>query len=142
MNRVQLCGLLCADPDISIHKSGVMRAQFLLKTCSTWQAELGAWEYGEDLHHITVYKEELVLFLQEKVSMGDQLFVQGILTYGDNDGPSHKKKRNVRIIVPRKQGLIFQVKDNHNLSKTIGSFPFITETANENKPSKSIDETE
>lgn len=148
MNRVQLCGLLCADPDISIHKSGAMRAQLLLETYSAWQGERGAWEYNEDLHHITVYRQELVLFLQEKISMGDQLFVQGILSYGDNDGTSKSKKRNVHIIVPRKQGLLFQVKDNQNLpiiQRSFSTFAWknkILETSNENKPQKSIDEIE
>ena len=138
MNRVQLCGLVCADPDISIHKSGVMRARFLLKTYSNWQAELGAWEYCEDTHLITVYKEELVYFLQEKVNQGDQLFVQGYLTYNESHELSPNEARYVHILVPRKQGLIFQVKNNQNLKNT----KFISEFANENKPSESIDEIE
>lgn len=147
MNRVQLCGQLLADPEIHIKKNGAMKAYLLLETYSNWQTELGKWEYGADIHHITVYKEKSVLFLQDKVSQGDQIVVQGLLTYGDNDELSRTKKRAIHIIVPRQNGLIFQVKENPTLPKTKPSLPSqwgtkLLETANENKSSKNLEETE
>lgn len=159
MNRVQLYGRLLADPEIRINKSGAMSACLMLETHSAWQVELGQWRYSPALHHITVYKEKLITFLQDEVRAGAQLVVQGLLTYGDSGEAakgelSHNKKRYIHIIIPRQNGLIFQVTENQNLPKTkpgmSPSLPFhwesILETgespANENKSPKNLDETE
>lgn len=147
MNRVQLCGQLMAGPDIRIKKNGAMVAHIVLETYSAWQAELGAWQYSTNLHHITVYREDSILFLQDDIAVGDQICVQGILTYDDNNEVSRNKKRNVHIIVPRKNGLIFQLKENQTLPKTNQIRSFMWEhqnlwTANENKSPKNPNEIE
>lgn len=137
MNKVQLYGFLGADPEIRIKKSGAMMASLLIESPSSWQAELGEWNVHTHWHHVVVYREALILWLDEsfqkgKLQKGDRLFVQGLLVVDSIDEESAKKKGKTQIVVSRKTGLIFQLLENTNLIKKKLPLFFIMETANEN----------
>jgi single-stranded DNA-binding protein len=147
MNKIQIYGFLGDAPEIRIKKSGSMMASLLIESRSSWQAALGEWNVSTQWHHVVVYNEPVILWLDEhlkkgKLRIGDYLFVQGTLNYKDGNEESAVKKRKTQIVVSRKTGLIFQLLENTDLIKRKLPLFYISETEHENKSPQNPQQTQ
>lgn len=90
LNQVSLIGNVGADPEIRATQSGNKIANLRIATSETWKDKnTGEKQERTEWHTVSVFGDGLVRVIENYVSKGDTLFVQGSLRtrkWQDRDG--------------------------------------------------------
>ena len=112
LNKVILIGNLGKDPEIRYTQQGEPIANFSLATSEKWTGKDGTNQEKTEWHKIVVFGKQAKV-VQEYVSKGKPLYVEGALSYGEyvnKDGNKvhtteiHVKGFNSRIVLLGSRG--------------------------------------
>lgn len=79
INKVTLLGRVGRDPEIRVLRDGGKVANFSMATSETWKDRNGERQERTQWHNIVVWNEGLVKVVENYVSKGDLLYVEGQL---------------------------------------------------------------
>lgn len=88
LNKVQLIGNLCADPDMRYTTSGQAVCEMRLATNETWNDKQGVKQEKSEFHRLIVWGKQAES-CSKYLAKGRQVYVEGKLqtrTYDDKDG--------------------------------------------------------
>ena len=81
LNKVLLIGRLGADPDIKQMVNGKSVARLSLATSNTWKDKnTGEKKEKTEWHRVVIFNEGLVNVVQQYVTKGAQVYIEGQLT--------------------------------------------------------------
>ena len=81
LNKVQLIGRLCADPDIKQMVNGKNVARLSIATSQSWKDKSsGERKEKTEWHRVVIFNEGLVNVVQQYVKKGAQVYIEGQLT--------------------------------------------------------------
>ena len=89
VNKVMLIGRLGADPEVRDTKTGGRFATFSLATSERWKDKSGDQQERTEWHRVVVFQEGLIPVIEQYVTKGSNVFVEGKLQtrkYEDKDG--------------------------------------------------------
>lgn len=92
LNEVHLIGHLGKDPEVRTTAGGTTMATLSLATTERWKDKSGERQEKTEWHRIVVFNEHLVGIIQQYLSKGSLIYIQGKLTtrkWQDKDGGDH-----------------------------------------------------
>jgi len=90
LNRVSLIGNVGKDPEVRFLPSGDPVASFSLATSESWKDKSGEKQEKTEWHRIEVFGK-LAEIVQQYVTKGSKLFVEGTLVYDEWEKDGVKK---------------------------------------------------
>ena len=84
LNRLTLIGNVGTDPEMRTMSDGTKLAKLSLATNHRWKDRHGKAQERTDWHRLTCW-DKLAEIVEEYVSVGDQLYVEGRVEYGSYD---------------------------------------------------------
>ena len=84
VNRITLLGNVGQDPEVRTTSAGTKLAKITLATNHRWKDSSGQYQERTDWHRLTCW-DKLASIVEEHVSAGDRLYVEGRVEYGSYD---------------------------------------------------------
>ncbi len=91
LNKVMLIGNLGADPDVKTTPSGTKVAKVSLATNRTWNDRSGQQQEKTEWHRLTFWAK-LADIVEQYVTKGDRLYVEGRIEYSQTQDESGNVK--------------------------------------------------
>ena len=105
VNRVTLLGHVGRDPELHTSASGDRAARFSLATTERWKDRAGEDRERTEWHRIIVFGGQVGV-VEERVTKGTALLVEGRLTARDFDDRDGNRRQVAEIIVSGPQGMV------------------------------------
>lgn len=80
-NRVILQGNTGRSPKLCLTQEGKEILTFSIATVQSWKDKMGEWQSITDWHHIVIFRESTIKWLQRVLKRGDPVYIEGKLTY-------------------------------------------------------------
>jgi single-strand DNA-binding protein len=107
VNKVILIGNVGKDPKIKKMSNGKDVANFSLATGESWKDKnTGEWKEKTEWHNIVVYSEPLIKFIQNYVSKGTKLYIEGSLETRSWDDSNNGKRYMTEVVLRPYRGEI------------------------------------
>ena len=97
VNRATLLGHVGQDPEVRTTGNGAKVAKFSLATSEKWKGADGSSRESTQWHRVTVFGK-LADIVEQYVSKGDRLYVEGRIEYSDSEGNDGVKRYWTDII--------------------------------------------
>lgn len=104
-NYIRLKGHLGAPPEVRLTQNGDKMMQLKLATNENFRTSDGAWNQKTQWHHVQVFSQALIQNVEDKLSSGDFVLVEGMLEYVPRETKTGEKYKKAAIIV-RKYGVL------------------------------------
>ncbi len=98
-NKVQLIGHLGADPEIMTFDSGKMRATMRLATSDVYKDKDGKKVSNTQWHNLVVWGNNLIPVVEKFLKKGNEIAVDGKLTYRTYEDKQGEKKYFTEVVV-------------------------------------------
>lgn len=107
LNKVCLIGNIGKDPEIRAMQSGDSIANLSLYTKESYKdKKTGEWKSNTEWHKISVFNQQLVKMITERVVKGSKLYVEGSIATREYEDKSGVKKFVTEIKVTNFDGKI------------------------------------
>jgi single-strand DNA-binding protein len=80
LNRVQIIGNLCKDPEIRSTQAGKQIANLTVATSETWKTKDGERKEKSEFHKVVIFSEGLSRVADQYLKKGAKVYVEGSLT--------------------------------------------------------------
>jgi len=97
LNKVQLIGNMCQDPEVRYTKSGQAVASFSLATSERWTGKDGNKEEKTEFHRIVIWGK-LAEIVEKYLSKGKQIYVEGKNQTREWEDKEGNKRQTTEIV--------------------------------------------
>ena len=97
LNKVQLIGNVCQDPEVRYTKSGQAVTSFSLATNERWTGKDGNKEEKTEFHRIVIWGK-LAEIAGEYLSKGKQIYVEGKNQTREWDDKEENKRQTTEVV--------------------------------------------
>ena len=104
-NSVRLKGHLGASPEIRLTQKNDKMMQLKVATNDSFKTADGGWNQKTHWHHVQVFNQRLILQIEDRLSSGDFVQVEGALEYLPRETPLGETFKKA-VIVVRRWGVI------------------------------------
>jgi single-strand DNA-binding protein len=131
LNRVELLGRVGKDPEIRSSGNGDRIASFSLATSESWKdRNSGERKEKTEWHRIVVFNDGLVGVIEQYVSQGSQILIEGSLQTRKWTDKSGQERFTTEVVVPKFGGRLILLggKDSERKSDDRPSakpFPYV-----------------
>ena len=77
LNRVQLIGNLCADPETRSFANGGKVCNLRIATSEKWKDKSGEWQERTEYHTVAIFTEGLVGVCERYLKKGSKVYIEG-----------------------------------------------------------------
>lgn len=106
LNKIYLSGNLGSAPEIRKTSGGKEIATLSLATQTSWKNDQGEWQSHTDWHKIAVFRESIVEWIKGSLRKGDNLLIEGKLSYGEVEDKFGQKRKIACIVVSGREGQV------------------------------------
>lgn len=100
LNRVTLCGRLCADPELKTTSGGKSYTRVSLATHRRWKAENSEWKTQTEFHPVVAWGEAADRFARQ-CKKGEAVFVEGSLRHNSWQDAAGVRKFMTEVSIDR-----------------------------------------
>ena len=111
MNRVTIIGRLGRDPEIRETKNGKKFATFSVATSESYTDKMGKKEEKTEWHNVTVFNALLVKTVQDSVSKGTILMIEGKLATNKYTDKAGVTKYSTQIVLSTLDSALHVISD-------------------------------
>lgn len=105
LNKAQLIGNLCRDPEVRSMSSGDRVMNLSVATNKSWRDKnTGERVEKAEFHNIAVFQDRVITYLEKYAEKGTQVYVEGEIRTRKWTDQSGEERRTTEIVIDRFDG--------------------------------------